>query len=152
MTGCFDRIPDQPRSISARTLEILILIAIIDFGCLVPAVDCWMAGVDPVTNRSSFWQILAFSLLIAIGLLLIGAKAARSGRPIGLQLSDGRVSVAASRFVLWQWLRSFCLVLLLAIGPVLFALALATAQRALRYEPQFTKNAAGAESSPRTSS
>jgi ABC-type transport system involved in multi-copper enzyme maturation permease subunit len=141
--ACFDRIPDRPRSISARTLEILILTAMIDLGCLVPAFDCWIVGVDPPSNGAPFWRTLAFSLLIAIGLLLIGATAAWRGRPMGLQLSDGSASVAVRRFVLGKWLRSFCLVLLLAIGPVLLALALATAQRTRHYEPQFTKNAAG---------
>ena len=51
----------------------------------------------------------------------------------------------SGRFVLGRWWESFRLVLLLAIGPALVALALATAHKPPRYEPQFTKNAAGVQ-------
>jgi ABC-type transport system involved in multi-copper enzyme maturation permease subunit len=143
--GCFDRIPDQPRRISGRTLEILILTGSIGVGSLAVAVGCWIEGVEPARDDPAFSGILAFSLLIAIGLLLVGAGAAGSGRPSGLvELADAGTSVAVRRFILRRWWRSFCLVLLLAIGPAVLAFALATAHVALRYDPQVTKDARGA--------
>ena len=142
--GCFDRIPEQPRRISGRTLVILILTGLIGVGCLVGAVGCWIEGVDPVRDGPAFSGILAFSLLIAIGLLLVGAKAAGSGRPTGLEFADAGTSVAVRRFILRRWWRSFCLVLLLAIGPAVLAFALATAHVAPRYDSQVTKDARGA--------
>ena len=141
--GCFDRIPDEPRRITGGALEILILAALIGLGCLAGAVGCWIEGVDPGLDHPAFSGILAFSLLIATGLLFIGASAARSGRPRELELSDAGTSVAMRRFVLGRWWRAFCLVLILAIGPAVLALALATAHRTQHYDVQVTKNAQG---------
>ncbi len=137
--GCFGRIPDQPRRVSSRTVEIVLLAALIGVGCLVGAVDCWIEGVDPEFNQPHVSGSLALSLLIAIGLLLVAAAAAQSGRLTEIQLAGPATNIAIRRCVLGRWWSVFCLVLLLAIGPVILALALATAPRAPRYEPQFTK-------------
>jgi ABC-type transport system involved in multi-copper enzyme maturation permease subunit len=140
---CFERLPDQPRRLSSRTVEILILAALIGVGSLVGAAGYWIEGVDPTRDRPAFFGPLALSLLIASSLLLVGAGAAGAGRPSGIEFADGGTSVAVRRFILRRWLRSFCLVMLLAIGPTVLALGLATARVALRYDPQVTKDARG---------
>ncbi len=129
--GCFERLPDQQRRLSSRTVEILILAALIGVGSLAGAAGYWIEGVDPTGDRPALLAPMVFSLLIAFALLLVGARAAGSGRPTGLvELADVGTSIAIRRFILRRWRRSFALVLLLAIGPAILAVALATRARA----------------------
>jgi ABC-type transport system involved in multi-copper enzyme maturation permease subunit len=140
---CLDRMPERARSISLTKVPILILAAMIGAGSLPGAVAFWVEGVEPTSSWLSRAAIMAFSLFISIGLLLVGADAVRSGRPRVLDGPDADVKFAVRRFVAGRWCVSFCLVLLLAIGPSLLALSLATARRAARYDSQVTKNAQG---------
>jgi hypothetical protein len=143
--GCFDRIPDRPWQISHRTAGIKILAAIVAAGCLVGAVDCWIEGVEVGFNGPSYETVLAFCLVLAIALVLVGAETARTGTMKQTEIRDANPTLAIREFVLSRWWTSFQLVLLLAIGPTLLALALATAHRTPHYSPQFTKNAAGVD-------
>ena len=144
--ACFDRIPDRPRRVSTRAVGIMILAAMIAAGCLIGAADCWIEGVEVGSNGFDYDPMLAFCLVIAIGLVLVGAEAARTGTVTQTEIKHSDASLAIRSFVLARWSASFRLVLLLAIGPTLLALTLATAHRAPRYTPLFTKNAAGVNS------
>jgi ABC-type transport system involved in multi-copper enzyme maturation permease subunit len=144
--GCFERIPDRPRRVSVWTVVVTILAGMIGAGSLVGAIDCWVEGVEPQSlSWPTSFGITAYFLLIAIGLVLVAVESAKSGRLEGTTVAAMAPGLAARSFVLGRWWKSFRLVLLLAIGPALLALALATAHKAWRYEPQFTKNASGAQ-------
>ena len=70
-------------------MEILILAALIGVGSLAGAAGYWIEGVEPTGDRPALLAPMVFSLLIAFALLLVGAGAAGSGRPTGLE-SRGR--------------------------------------------------------------
>jgi hypothetical protein len=77
--------------------------------------------------------------------MLIAVESAKSGHSTRANFAVEAPHRAAPWFVVGRWWKSFRLVLLLAIGPALLALALATAHKAPQYEPQFTTNSAGAQ-------
>ena len=80
--GCFDRIPDRPRRISVLAVVVMILAGMIGAGSLVGAIDSWIEGVEPGSlGGPSSLGILAYSLLIAIGLVLVAVESAMSGTP-----------------------------------------------------------------------
>ncbi|HKI20040.1 MAG TPA: hypothetical protein VKA15_19280 [Isosphaeraceae bacterium] len=144
--SCFDRIPDRPRRISVLAVVVGTLAGMIGAGSLVVAVASWLDGVKPeLLSGPSSLGILAYCLVIAIGLVLVAVESAKAGRPTWTSVPGDAPGLAARSFVLVRWWESFRLVLLLAIGPALLALALATAHESPRYEPQFTKNASGAQ-------
>jgi ABC-type transport system involved in multi-copper enzyme maturation permease subunit len=58
-------------------------------------------------------------------------------------LRNAPATIGPSRFVLNRWWKFFRLVLLVAIGPALFAMSLATAQKAPQYTSQTTSAAMG---------
>jgi hypothetical protein len=139
------RIPEEPPRISVWTVVVLMFTGMISAGSLVTAITTWLVGLVP--GESNWWRsplgVLAYSLVIAIGLVLVAAEAIATALQ---KRSDirGLVSIAAARsFVLARWWEALRLVLHLAIGPAVLALALATAQRPLRYEPQYTTNPKG---------
>jgi len=144
--GCSDRIPDRPHRFSVRAVVIMILAGMIGAGSLVGAIDSWVEGVKPESlSRLSSLEILACSVTIAIGLVLVAVESARSGGQPWTNVSGEAPGLAARSFVLGRWWEYFRLVLLLAIGPALLALALATAHKAPHYEPQYTKNPSGVQ-------
>jgi ABC-type transport system involved in multi-copper enzyme maturation permease subunit len=142
--GCFDRVPDRPRRISIRTVVVMILAGMMGAGSLVGAIDIWIEGVKlgSISGPTSV-GITAYFLLIAIGLLIIAVESAKSGRPAWKVVAATAPGLAARSFVLGRWWKSFRLVLLLAIGPALLAMALATAHKAPRYEEHFTTDSMG---------
>lgn len=141
--ACFDRTADHSRPASLSKVLIMMLAAMVGAGCFVGAIDVWIEGVKPGTINPPLFSVLAVSLMLATGLLLIGVESARAGRPTDAALPDTGSGVNIWIFVLHRWWLSFRLVLLLAIGPALLALALATATWASHWEPQYTQNAAG---------
>ncbi len=145
--GCFDRISDQPRCALAWCISVMILAAMIAAGSFVWAIDSWIEGVRPQTalTGTSSLGVVFYSVAIALGLILIAVEAATSGRPTWTADHAVAPAAAARRLVLSRWGASFQHVLLLAVGPGLVALALATAHKPPRYEPQYTKTAAGAQ-------
>ena len=68
----------------------MILIAMIGAGCLVGAIDFLIEGVTPGIVLPPFAGILAFAVMLAVGLVLIGAESARSGRPTTADLAGVR--------------------------------------------------------------
>jgi ABC-type transport system involved in multi-copper enzyme maturation permease subunit len=140
--GCFDRIPDRPQKNSVLAVVVMIMGGMISAGSFVWAIDSWIEGVVPVwLSGLSSLGVLAYSLLIAVGLVLVAVESAKPGLQTWAAISDA--SVGARRLVRVRWWESFRLVHLLAIGPAIVALALATAHKAPQYEPQFTTSAAG---------
>jgi hypothetical protein len=113
-------------------------------GSLVGAIDCWIEGVTP---ESLSWPmsfgITAYFVVVAIGLVIVAVETAKSARPVWPTDAATDQGRAARNFVLGQSWKSFCLILLLAIGPAVLALALATVRKAPIYEPHYTKDSAG---------
>ena len=89
--------------------------------------------------------ILAYSLVIAIGLVLVAVEASRTERSMRNRIVHQESSPFGPGSVLGRWWHSFRLVLLLAIGPALLALALATAHKTPEFKPEFTRNATGVQ-------
>ncbi len=83
--------------------------------------------------------------MIATGLVLVAVEAARAGRQVRTSAPDETSGVSSRRFLVNRWRHSFLLVLLLAIGPAILALAMATSRKPPRYERQFTTTTAGVQ-------
>ena len=78
--GCVDRVPDRPHRISVWAGVVMILAGMIGAGSLVGAIDSWIEGVKPswlsepsFFSGPSFFGVLAYSILIAIGLVQVAA-------------------------------------------------------------------------------
>ncbi len=142
--GCCDRIPDRPQRMSVRTIVAMIIAWMMGAGSFVGAVGCWIEGVKPESlSAPTSFGITAYFLLLAIGVVLIAWESAKSGRLTWTSIDATPPVVSARTLVLGRWWKSFCLVLLLAIGPAVLAMALATARKAPIYEPHFTTDSTG---------
>jgi ABC-type transport system involved in multi-copper enzyme maturation permease subunit len=147
--GCFGRIPERPRRTPLLTDFIIVLAGILGAGGLVGAIVIWFLGIlprsDPFEMSAGAWSS---AVLVVIGLLLLYAVGVMSisglSAPPLLGMKSARRD-SARRFVLGRWGAIFRLVLLLAIGPVLIALALATAYRVVLPPPQIVALAKGAK-------
>ena len=138
---CFDRMSDDPRSPSIGTIIVMISAAMVGVASLVGAVDVWVSGLRLETSIGiSLDYSIAFSLLVTLALILVAIEAVLSGRPMGKDLPVGKENNAARRFFLRRWWASSRLVLVLALGPAIFALALATAQLVPHYEIRSISN------------
>src|SRR5262249_36312849 len=123
------RTPERPRRSPLLADVVAILGAMSGVGGLVVAVRTWVYGVLPHSSGPR----LGSTLLVAFGLLLLSPLA-----PLSMAIERDRRALAADeasvisawRFVLGKWWETVRLVLLLAVGPGLVALALATAHRA----------------------
>jgi ABC-type Na+ efflux pump permease subunit len=142
--GCCDRIPDRPQRMSVRIVVSMILAGLMGAGSLVGAIGCWIEGVQPESlSAPTSFGITAYFLVIAIGVVLIAWESAKSGRLTWTSIDGTPLVVSARTLVLGRWWKSFCLVALLAIGPAVLAMALATARNAHLYEPHFTTDSTG---------
>ena len=132
---CFDRIPDQPRRTPVRAVVVMILAGMIAAGSLVDAINAWHEGVLPRDiEPTPSPGILAYTLLLTIGLVLAATVPAQLISARDRRLAPGMEEPpihSARQFVLGQWWDSFRLVMLLAIGPGILALALGTAHKTL---------------------
>ena len=146
---CFDRIPDRPRRVPVRAAVVMILAAMIGLGSLVSAIDTWYQGVLPRDLEA--WTsigILAYTLFLTVSLVMVATIPATLISARDKRLPAGMEEVPtlpAGRFVLGQWWDSFRLVVLLAIGPAIFALALGTAHKTLRPVGKLTTLPSGAQ-------
>jgi ABC-type transport system involved in multi-copper enzyme maturation permease subunit len=141
--ACFERRSERLQQNSLCLVATIILIAMIGAGCLVGTIDFGIVGVKPGIARPPIVGIMAFAAMLAGGLVLIGAESARSGRPTTSDLAAVRRNVAVRKFVLDRWWLSFRLVLLLTVGPAIFALTVATTHWAWQYQPQVLQNSSG---------
>ena len=134
--GRFDRIPDRPGRAPVLVDVVVVLAGLIGIGGLIGGIAAWIQGTRdfmPAVDNG----VSACILLVAVGFVLLAAL----GRVVDV-LRRGhrrqqvtRVSAAAisgrKAFAI-RWWEAIRLVLLLAIGPALVALALATAPMAFR--------------------
>ncbi len=99
--------------------------------CLYIAVTIWFLGVS--SHSLSVYEqtgVLCFVLFVVLGLLLLSAVAplSISAKPVRDRRDPSVASPRSARsIVLTEWWRLFRLLSLLAVGPSLIALALATA-------------------------
>ena len=80
--GCFDRISDYPWRLPVRAMVVMILAGLLGAGSFVGAVASWVVGIEEDVNGSvgsgTITGILAYTLLLASGLMLIATLAATS--------------------------------------------------------------------------
>ncbi len=132
--GCFGRIPERPRRASVVSYVVVLLAALIGVGSLFGAIAIWVNGWSSTHEK---WDvgIMACALLVAVGLLLLSVNAplsiSRRRTPQALALEPS-AAIPDRRLFAGRWWESFRLALLLAIGPTLIGLALATVHRPVR--------------------
>ena len=133
--GRFDRVPDRPGRAPVLADVVMVLAGLIGIGSLIGG-DRGLGPGDLGTScpRSTL-GVSACILAVAVGFVLLAALAASSMSPAATSPAMAPVSAAAisdrKSFAI-RWWEAFRLVLLLAIGPALVALALATAPMAFR--------------------
>jgi ABC-type transport system involved in multi-copper enzyme maturation permease subunit len=132
---CFDRIPDQPRRTPVRAVGVMVLAGLIGAGSIVWAIEACYVGILPRDlDLPTSSGILAYTLLLTIGLVLVATVPATLvsayDKRRAAATEEGPI-ISARQFVLGQWWDSFRLVMLLAIGPGILALALGTAHKKL---------------------
>jgi hypothetical protein len=132
--GRFDRVPDRPGRAPALANVVMVLAGLIGIGSLIGGIAAWVQGTwdfMPVVDMG----VSACILAVAVGFVLLAALAASSMSPAATSPATAPVSAAAisdrKSFAI-RWWEAFRLVLLLAIGPALVALALATAPMPFR--------------------
>ena len=140
--GCFDRPSGRPWQISVRTILVVILAAMIGAGSLLGGAFAWIDGVSAhkIDGPESLGN-LAYSFLVAIGLVVIAVDTLMSGRRMKLTVPAEAAGTSALRLVLGRWWASFRLVLLMAVGPAILAMALSTAHWKPEYTSKSTTNA-----------
>ncbi|MGP0065654.1 MAG: ABC transporter permease [Isosphaeraceae bacterium] len=155
---CFDRLADHARRVSVPSILAITAIGMIVGGSLVYASSLWAEGFRSEYGFSSELPIAAYSVAVAIGLVLIAAESATSAsaRPLEEAINPGEFRTSRMRddsmsdacapfnpwrFVMGRWWKSFRLVALVAVGPAILAMSLAATPRAPRYLPRSTSNA-----------
>ncbi len=121
---------------------VLILIAIVGgttgIACVGAAVSMWRNGLDSFPGAPTPWTIagiFAFFLQLILGFLTLSAAAPMSmaeERQRGSLDLLTTTTLSTSTIVIGKWLGTLRLVLLVAIGPGLLGLAMATAHRTPR--------------------
>ena len=116
---CFGRIAERPRRVPVLSDVVVVLAALVGAGGLFGAIAMWIKGFR---NFIFLEGLGAFAAILAVvaGFLLLSAMAP-------LSVSQGATSRLDRGFVMGRSWQAFRLVLLLAIGPTLIALGLATA-------------------------
>ena len=113
---------------------VILLAGLIGIGSLICAIAVWVQGTSDFMPTVDIGE-LACILAVAVGFALLAALAASSMSPVATSPAMAPASAAAisdrKSFTI-RWWEAFRLVLLLAIGPALVALALATAPMAFR--------------------
>jgi ABC-type transport system involved in multi-copper enzyme maturation permease subunit len=142
---CFGRIPERPRRTPWLADVVVILGAMAGVGGLLGAITLWVNGARlegpdrwSLEMVDGLWSLI---LIVAIGLLLVSTVAtmsmSRERQPRLLGVEAATV-LSVRRLVLVKWWESFRLVLILAIGPLLIAPALATAHQVIPIVPKVT--------------
>jgi hypothetical protein len=133
--GCFDRIPDRPGRAPVLADVVVVLAGLLGIGGLIGGIAAWINGVGNEMPAVDDNGVSACILLVAVGFVLVAALAASSMAQAGTSPAMAPVSAAAisgrKSFAI-RWWQAFRLLLLLAIGPALVALALATAPMVFR--------------------
>ncbi len=116
---CLGRIPDRPVRRSTFGDVLLVLAVMMEAGGVIGSVAAWRGAFrHPYSGGGPGITLAAFGM--AVGLVLASAMAARSTSRESAEVFD-------RRSYLVRWWEAFRMVLLLAIGPVLIAVALVVA-------------------------
>jgi ABC-type transport system involved in multi-copper enzyme maturation permease subunit len=138
---CLGRVPERPRPTPLLADVVAILGGLGVVGCLFGAVMVWVKGAAPPgLSQEQFAGALGFVLLLGSGLVPLSVLAPLSmDRALERSDLDGSAtsSLSARSLVAGRWWESFRLVVLLALGPGVIALALATA-RQVEFSPGAT--------------
>ncbi len=128
----FDRVPDRPGRAPVLADVVMVLAGLIGIGSLIGGISVWVQGTSHVMPTADL-RVGNYIVAVAVGFALLAALAASSMSPAATSPAAAPVSAAAisdrKSFAI-RWWEAFRLVPLLAIGPALVALALATAPRA----------------------
>jgi ABC-type transport system involved in multi-copper enzyme maturation permease subunit len=138
--GRLGRIPDRPRRRSVLSDVVGLLAGLGAAGGLFGWIAIGIKGLNRINPGLEFGA-LGFALLTVVALLILAVKAPLSVAPAGPLRDLGPRSSASIRDGRWfagRWWESFRPVPLLAIGPALFGLALATAHRTPGVVPKVT--------------
>jgi ABC-type transport system involved in multi-copper enzyme maturation permease subunit len=125
------RIPERPRTSPVLADVIAVLGGTTAVSCLYIAVTIWVLGVN--SHSLTVYEqngVLCYLALVLLGLLLLSAVAPLSiSAKLRRDYRDTSVGLPcfASSVVLTEWWRLVRLLSLLAVGPSLIAIALATA-------------------------
>jgi hypothetical protein len=132
---CFDRPGDRPRTLPIRAALVVVLSLLIGAGSLVGALDAWIWGVLPRdTQQGTSAGTLAYAIVIALGMVLSATVAiapVRANRPRPPDAPDEVRAIASMSSIWSRWWGAFRLVILLAAGPAILSLALATAHKTI---------------------
>ena len=130
----FDRVPDRPVRAPVLADVVMVLAGLIGIGSLMGGIGFWVQGTSDFMPTADL-GVLACIVAVAVGFALLAALAASSMSPAATSPARAPGSAAAisdrKSFAI-RWWEAFRLVLLLAIGPALVALAMATAPMAFR--------------------
>jgi ABC-type transport system involved in multi-copper enzyme maturation permease subunit len=147
--GCFGRIPERPGRAPVLSDIVVVLAAWLGIGGLFWAGAIWINGPEKFRSTKDIWA-LSCAMLAAIGFHLLSALAAsgmsRGGTPPAMAPGPEAAMPGRKLFAI-RWWEAFRPVLLLAIGPALLALALATASTPIRVAPNVTNLPGGGKSS-----
>jgi ABC-type transport system involved in multi-copper enzyme maturation permease subunit len=126
---CFGRIPERPRQTPLLADFVLVLDGMVAVAGLSGAIAFWIKGLNAPDRGLEMAAVVGTALMATVGYLLVSALAAVSisgeGSRSVLQ-ADAAGHVSARELVLRKSWGSFRLVLLMAIGPALIALAMTT--------------------------
>ncbi len=119
---------------------VVLLAGLLIAGSLFGALTVWIRGL-PAINRGMDFGAVVSALLIFVGFLLLTMIAPSSisrAEPPRAMALEPSTEVRDRRWFVGRWWESFRLVLLLAIGPALIGLALATVHRPVQVVPKDT--------------
>ena len=123
---------DGARLFGACLLIVMVLAGLIGIGSLIGGISVWVQGTSLLMPTADL-RVGNYIVAVAVGFALLAALAASSTSPAATSPAAAPVFAAAisdrKSFAI-RWWEAFRLVLLLAIGPALVALALATAPMA----------------------
>ena len=132
--GRFDRVPDRPGRAPVLADVVVVLAGLIGIGSLIGGIGVWVKGTSDLMPTAELGVLVCIAA-VAVGFVLLAALAASSMSLAATSPAMAGVSAATisdrKSFAI-RWWEAFRLVLLLAIGPALVALALATAPMAFR--------------------
>src|SRR5262249_51602472 len=138
--GCFGRISERPRQTPVLSDVILVLGAVLAVGGLFGAVTLLNRGLGEFSVHDN--GIVTCGVLLTVGFGLLCALAplsiSKNDAPNASPAEAAPDALDRSTFAR-RWWENYRLVLVLAIGPALFAPALALARVPIHVTPRVTK-------------
>jgi ABC-type transport system involved in multi-copper enzyme maturation permease subunit len=123
--GCLGRIAEGPRRPSVLSDIVAVLAGLVIAAGVFGALGVWNRGALDFMSHADSGVIMGI-LLVTVGFVLVSALAASSMSPGATE------PVAGRRLFAIRWWEAYRLVLLLAIGPALMAMATATSRMPIR--------------------